>query len=61
MSSPETRKRKQAEYAAEHDAFLAEERRYANLTFYEKVSELDVDYKLKNILHLLGEKAGLEL
>jgi hypothetical protein len=45
---------------AREEARLAEEARRANLTIWERIEESDASDSVKELLHMLAEKCGLE-
>ena len=56
----ERRKEREAEWATEDEARRAEERRKAALSMWERIEEMDGQNDIREILHMLAEKLGLE-
>ena len=56
----ERRAEKRAQWEEEQRAQEAEHARRAGLTMWERIEEFVPDEELKNILHKLAEKCGLE-
>jgi hypothetical protein len=60
MSSPQRRKELQTQRDREYEARWKEEARRASLTISERIDEADATSDVKEILHMLAEKLGLE-
>ncbi len=56
----ERRKERQAEWDAEDQVRRQEEARKAALSMYERIQEMDGQNDIREILHMLAEKLGLE-
>ena len=60
MSSKERRAEREEEFELESIEREKEKQRWNELSMYMKIDECVYNNKLKEILHLLAEKAGLE-
>ena len=61
MTSPIRRKELTEQYEREAAIRRAEESRKDSLTMYERIEEADCNIDVKDILHRLAEKLGMEL
>ena len=60
MSSKKRRAANEAEWQRNYEARQLEEARKAALNMWERIEESDASDDVKEILHMLAEKAGLE-
>lgn len=60
MSSARRRVEMEALYQAASMARIKEENRKASLSMWERIEEADASFEVKEILHLLAEKLGME-
>lgn len=56
----ERKARREAERLATEEARLEEEARRSRLTMWERIEESDASESVKELLHMLAEKCGLE-
>lgn len=61
MSSKQRRAELRAEREIEDKLRDDEDRRRANLSMYERIEESNAGWRMKEILHMLAQKLGMEL